>query len=338
MVHRRELISCSIAEWYPKFEKHTFATVILPVTSEFVSWLVADGVYVDDTNEAIPTRTRAPPALDEDDYNPDIAEEDEQDGQGNVEVNVPAQLPMPMPMPMPQLGDRLCRAIDELGGAVMPKFTWSAPKDAIWVSANRSMRCTTPDEVLLLLKSSDRVSYDCEEAIAECKDASEPCQQHAIALRRWYDLKPGREFRCYVVDRRLTAVSQRDLTRYYPGIKQEKDDILLRIHEFYNDIIRDTFPLETFAFDCYIPESGRVRVIDFNPPAGTTSALLFDDWEHVYTLRCTLSSPLPEIRIVEEHEVLSIRPDTVLYGVPFDFVGAGDKALQQFLAQSHVKQ
>lgn len=343
MVHRREIISCSIAEWYPRFKKHTFATIVVPVTPEFVSWLVTDGVFVDDANEAIPTRTRAPRRLDEDDYDPTIFVDDDEDDKG-VERDQSTRDHRPLPMPMPQLVDTVRTAISELGGVVMPKFTWSAPKDAIWVSVNRSMRCTTPDEVFLLLKSSDRVSYDCEEAVAECKDSNEPFQEHVIALRRWFNLKPSREFRCFVINKTLTAISQRDLSRYYPGIKQEKDVILVRIQEFYDSIIRDTFPLETFAFDCYVSESSidRVRVIDFNPPAAATSALLFEDWEHIYTVYSrehTGSSPLPEIRIVEEGEVLSIRPDTVLYGVPYDFVEAGnvDQALQHFLAQSHEK-
>jgi hypothetical protein len=342
------LISCSIAEWYPHFKKHTFATIVVPVTSEFVSWLVTDGVFVDDANEAIPTRSRAPRRLDEDDYDPTMFIEDKDKDTGGDDEGVVSDQSTrdhrPLPMPMPQLVDKVRTAISELGGIVMPKFTWSAPKDAIWVSMNKSMRCTTPDEVFLLLKSSDRVSYDCEEAIAECKDANEPYQEHVIALRRWFNLKPGREFRCFVINKTLTAISQRDLSRYYPEIKQDKNAILVRIQEFYDGIIRDTFPLETFAFDCYVPENStdRLRVIDFNPPAGATSALLFEEWEQIYTLYSTAhtaSSPLPEIKIVEEGEVLSIRPDTVLYGVPYDFVGADtvDQALQHFLAQSHEK-
>lgn len=38
-------------------------------------------------------------------------------------------------------------AINELGGKVAPKFTWSSPHDAAWVSGSHSLSCGSPDEV-----------------------------------------------------------------------------------------------------------------------------------------------------------------------------------------------
>ena len=38
-------------------------------------------------------------------------------------------------------------AIAELGGKVLPKLNWSAPKDAVWLKPSRDIACTNADEV-----------------------------------------------------------------------------------------------------------------------------------------------------------------------------------------------
>jgi len=38
-------------------------------------------------------------------------------------------------------------AIEVMGGKVAPKFTWSSPHDATWVSGNHSLACSSADEV-----------------------------------------------------------------------------------------------------------------------------------------------------------------------------------------------
>ena len=69
-----------------------------------------------------------------------------------------------------------------------------------------------------MLKSSDRVAHDASEALlppcagddestdenvaaaaaARPRRAAEPEGGHVLVLRRWYDLRPEREFRCFV--------------------------------------------------------------------------------------------------------------------------------------------
>ncbi len=47
----------------------------------------------------------------------------------------------------PELLAEIQAAIDDLGGCVAPKFNWSAPHDAAWVSSNKSLACRNADEV-----------------------------------------------------------------------------------------------------------------------------------------------------------------------------------------------
>ena len=59
-------------------------------------------------------------------------------------------------------------------------------------------RCCTAVQVLLLLKSSDRVAHDICHAFDGCDAAPSSAVQHTLALRKWIALRPERELRCFV--------------------------------------------------------------------------------------------------------------------------------------------
>ena len=60
----------------------------------------------------------------------------------------------------PEFTSQMKSAIDSLGGEVFCKLNWSAPRDATWISLGNSLKCTTPAQVYLLLKSSEFVQHD----------------------------------------------------------------------------------------------------------------------------------------------------------------------------------
>lgn len=123
----------------------------------------------------------------------------------------------------PQVLAAIQRAIAALGGGVVPKLNWSCPKvlccfsvhpasipfdssgpvhvflqDATWIAASNSIKCTNADEVLLLLNSSDRVAHDVCNAFDSCIDRPQQEVSYVLVLKTYYDLKPEREFRCFV--------------------------------------------------------------------------------------------------------------------------------------------
>jgi hypothetical protein len=75
------------------------------------------------------------------------------------------------PESFPELEAALTAAIEALGGAVCPKLNWSVPRDAAWVNGG-TLRCETPGDVMLLLKSSDFVQHDLdlEQTCVRCLD------------------------------------------------------------------------------------------------------------------------------------------------------------------------
>lgn len=193
--------------------------------------------------------------------------------------------------------------IAELGGKVVPKLNWSAPKDATWISATNSMDCRTPSDIYLLLKSSDFVTHDLEHAFDDCEDdptTSEEEQMaiadipYHLALRKFVQLNPSVEFRCFVRNRKLIAITQRDLN-HFDFLFNLQDKLRDRIQDFFDDKLKSTFPDESFVFDVYIPPPhNRVWLIDFNPWAQRTDPLLFS-WLELLTMPEPPEAPKEEV-------------------------------------------
>ncbi|KAG2450248.1 hypothetical protein HYH02_004760 [Chlamydomonas schloesseri] len=269
----------------------------------------------------------------------------------------------------PQLRVAIEGAIQLLGGRVVPKLNWSAPTDALWISATNALACRNADEIVLLLKSSDRVSHDVElleaaaaawgsgpqqgqeEATGRSKDEAGPAPepnsanisaaggcsvgsaalaegqggnstwderstagaqprqdpdlrqqatagerttsssapasscplQPVLVLKKWQQLRPEREFRCFVRDERLVAASQRDISQAFPALTPDVvADVRRRIWRFWQERMGSgsRLGLHTCALDLYVPFDSpswqSVRLVDLNPLMDTTSPLLYD--------------------------------------------------------------
>lgn len=123
----------------------------------------------------------------------------------------------------------------------MPKLNWSSPKDATWVNCG-SLKCTTAGDVYLLLKSSDFIAFDLDKAWGDLASdgnvtdgmnnlevnspevASNGSNQqfkqstsadnghgekpnsfeYELVLRKWCNLHPSMEFRCFVYNSELS--------------------------------------------------------------------------------------------------------------------------------------
>ena len=185
--------------------------------------------------------------------------------------------------------------IAELGGKVVPKLNWSAPKDATWISTSNSMECREPNDIYLLLKSSDFITHDLEHAFDDCANEETPSDEpihtdqasdnlsYHLALRKYFVMNPSVEFRCFVKDRTLIAICQRD-SNHYAFLFEIMSDLKEAIQSFYDTNLKQTFPDDNFTFDVYIPSPHqKVWLIDINPWAPRTDALLFGWYELLHT-------------------------------------------------------
>lgn len=184
--------------------------------------------------------------------------------------------------------------IAELGGSVVPKLNWSAPKDALHMALSKnSIACQTPQDIYLLLKSSIFVTHDLEHAFDDCADPEKPPFiddiSYTLVLRPFFKINTSFEFRAFVRDRTIVGICQRDLKHVDYG-HELLNKLQGEIEEFFDEKLKDTFPEPNFTFDVYLPEPhDRVRLIDINPWAPRTDPLLFS-WLELLTL--SLPKPL----------------------------------------------
>jgi hypothetical protein len=160
------------------------------------------------------------------------------------------------------------------------------------------MECSTPNDIYLLLKSSDFVTHDLAHAFDDTADQSaspDPEIAYHLVLRKWINLNPSVEFRCFVRNRQLIALCQRDLN-HFDFLFNMQDKLRQTIQDFFDSKLRDTFPDPNFTFDVYIPPPhDRVWVVDFNPWAMRTDPLLFS-WMELLTME------VPEVKDTKNTE------------------------------------
>ena len=273
---------------------------MIKLTPPFLSYLRADGIVLPSDEEQTPHGwSDSDSGIFE---NPN--DEDEEDEDEDVAS------------PWREVHEMIKATIEELEGRVVPKLNWSAPKDATWISALNSMECRSANDIYLLLKSSDFITHDLEHAFDDCVDdkgtpldpesKSEATSKlpYYLVLRKYFQLNPSLEFRCFVRKRRLLAVCQRDLNHFEFLFKME-DALRHKMQEFFDLRLRDTFPDENFVFDVYIPPPhDRVWLVDINPWAQRTDPLLFS-WLELLTMPDILdTTPLPSKDIsnnIEQH-------------------------------------
>ncbi|KAH7354133.1 D123-domain-containing protein [Plectosphaerella cucumerina] len=305
-ITRDQILNCSYDSWFPNYRPYALKSRIIKLSPAFVEYIGQDGIILADDDEA-GTEGRGE---EDEEWAPstftkrpqDLAdEESDSDSEPEPDSRPPNER-------FPEIHKEIQDRIRELGGAVVPKLNWSSPKDAAWISPHQNtLKCTSPNDIYLLLKSSSFVSHDLEHAFDGTTEtpssASRPFQP-VLVLRPFFSPHPALEFRCFVKQRSLIGMCSRD-QNYYPFLDELRPAISGKIEDFFEDRLRYTFPDGSFVFDVYIPEDGdavdglgKVRLIDINPWAPRTDSLLFD-WGELLEFRV----PRPIIGTVVNREI-----------------------------------
>jgi D123 len=255
-----------------RYRSTTLRSRIIPLTSAFLEYLREDGLWLpDDTPyKETPWSSQNSDKLEDPEWESDTKPND---ASKFLDVH-----------------EKIQETIAELGGSVVPKLNWSAPKDALHMALSKnSMECKSANDIYLLLKSSIFITHDLEHAFDDCVDSSPKTISTAdisytLILRPFFKINTAFEFRCFVKDRIIIGVSQRDL-KYIGYSDQLLAQLQTTIQGFFDNKLKRTFPDSNFAFDVYLPEPhDRVRLIDINPWAPRTDPLLFS-WLELLTLK-----------------------------------------------------
>jgi len=244
-----------------------------------------------------------------------------------------------------EIQNAIRECIEKYDGAVFPKMNWSCPRDAQWILAeSKFLKCTSVEDVFLVLKSSQFIVHDLEKAYVnesslmeeeettkredeekELKHKDERTK-FVLVCRRWYDLDPSMEFRCFVKNGQLVAISQRNVLQYFDFLKKERYSLLEPLLiDFYETYVKDVFPLTNYTFDVYIQRNrsnvakSLVYIVDFNVYGEPTDPLLLESWDNeVLNIESNLPSSSVVFRLVETREG-TIKPSFTTYGgVPSD--------------------
>lgn len=284
--------ACSITEWYPNFLHHTFRSEMLPLPPGFSEFLTQDGVFLPDSSNAMPRRHSIDSfAVEGVDYTSWSDSHSSSSG-GTCDSSSSSVVHHGIDVrEFAGFQTLIDGAIVRLGGKVLPKLNWSAPKDAWWVTSSQTTACTTSDEVFLLLQSSDRIAHDVCHAYDSFSSSSGgdlsardgtaargSIPALTMVLRQWHTFVPGREFRCFVHHCKVVGISQRDVTQRFDLLSAAMNAVREAILLFHCQHIEAVFPLDDYTYDVYVTEANVVRLVDFNPAGGVTALLLFDSW------------------------------------------------------------
>ncbi|XP_043944187.1 cell division cycle protein 123 homolog [Protopterus annectens] len=308
-----QVMKCQFSAWYPLFKQHTIRSVVLPIPRNVIDYLLDDGTLVVSGSEDPPRCIQAD----------NESSDDEEEVQWSDDENT-TTLTAPE---FPEFANEVQEAINSLGGSVFPKMNWSAPRDAHWIALNSSLKCKTLSDIFLLFKSSDFIMRDFTQPFIRCTDDSlDPPVEYELVLRKWCELIPGGEFRCFVKENKLIGISQRDYTQYYDHINKQKADVINSLEEFFKQHIQYKFLDEDFVFDVYRDSMGRVWLIDFNPFGEVTDSLLFT-WEELVSRQNLTgieseedrNQDCPAFRCTTSE--VTVQPSPYLsYRIPKDFV------------------
>ena len=114
----KEVLWCSVGNWYSMFKKVTFKSVILPIPNDVLEYLRSDGHLI----------------LPKECGNDDTDSEDEDENESE-------------PPSFPVFNSLIEEALGKLGGAVFVKLNWSAPRDAAWMGLGHSLKCESLSQI-----------------------------------------------------------------------------------------------------------------------------------------------------------------------------------------------
>ncbi|OHS93948.1 hypothetical protein TRFO_39856 [Tritrichomonas foetus] len=234
------------------------------------------------------------------------------------------------------LKDNVAKAISDIRknvknpkSRIFVKLSSRSPKDAVWqdkqrilpilkeqfshhhkddlnakmISLRRSFlkasAVNSADEAFELMKWSSRIISDLK-IFLTASENSEWFDIKIVVRQFIEDLDVSNEFRGFVKDGKLTALSQYQTECYFPEIAKNADKIANNVKTFFNDVLLDKFPQwakEGSVIDFAVVKD-KVYIVELNPYGPCSGACLFN-WQ---TDKEILSGNKPfEIRVVQDH-------------------------------------
>ena len=264
-----EKLNCSFDSWYLKFRKQTIKSRIITLNETFINYLEKDGLKLPPSIESEMDNYYDLDSDNDSDYDndPNFKDDDEskKEKEGNDDIDYCL---------MDELFIKIREKIDALKGEIICKLNWSLPKDSKWINGE-TIKCINITQILLLLKSSQFIKHDLFHSFHGCYDYDSnknniPKFEYKLILRKYSNLHPNREFRCFIYDSKLISIIQRNDDDFYEELQSQKSRNKLRecINQFFINYVQNKFAdnkMDKYVMDIYIDKDYKVFIIDFNP-------------------------------------------------------------------------
>ncbi|KAG2378917.1 hypothetical protein C9374_008065 [Naegleria lovaniensis] len=139
---------------------------------------------------------------------------------------------------------------------------------------NKSMRVRNGKEALELLSRSQRIYED----LQKNTEFGEELYDSKIIIREWIDEvieNPQYEFRCFVHENRLNAISQYFCDVKFQELCDRKLEIQHQINDFFQNTVLTSITHASFVIDFFVSPTRGVMVIELNPFHIGAGACLF---------------------------------------------------------------
>ncbi|WP_191968184.1 cell division cycle protein 123 family protein [Legionella longbeachae] len=165
----------------------------------------------------------------------------------------------------------------------------------------QNLRCTSAQEVLNLLLSSERVYSDLQLAL-ECSARKEDKWSTSLVIRSWEpNLRQDQEFRLFIYQNQLTAITQYNPYCRYPSLNESiktQEKLKIKFKDFVEQH-QATIGADNYILDiAYIHDE--IKVIELNPYDQTTGPCLFSWHKDEQILRGENPEEIPVIRVRQE--------------------------------------
>ena len=99
-----------------------------------------------------------------------------------------------------------------------------------------------------------------------------------ICIRPFRRMNRTREFRLFIYEGKLSAMSQYYLIRHFRRLEKIKENFWLKAKQFVEEIIW-LLPVKTLVMDIYFTSDDEIMIVDLNPWGEPTEPLMLNTWD-----------------------------------------------------------
>ena len=177
---------------------------------------------------------------------------------------------------------RISEAMRPFSGKRFVTTDFAAPTDSPRFLSSKRGSVVSAESAWFSLAGSVRIRALAAKGLVQC-----------VCVRKFRVFDVPREFRLFIKDGDLLAMSQRHLVRHFRRLEGRKEEYWRVAQEFFREI-KESLPVASLAMDVYITSNRKVLVLDLNPWGEPTDPLMFRDWNrHVDAPLGCLLVPAP---------------------------------------------